>query len=77
MTMPGKDKPWRRARRQLLAWLGLAIPLLSPLRADAAPPAAGLLVVGVVGQGSYGTIKGRLVWGGENVPPPAVLVSAG
>ena len=31
----------------------------------------------MVGQANYGTIKGRLVWGGEHVPPTEVLVEMG
>jgi hypothetical protein len=76
MTMTVFDKRCRCVRVQLLVWLSLAVPLL-PLRAEAAAPAGGLLVLGVVGQANYGTIKGRLVWGGEKIPPPEVLAAIG
>ena len=33
--------------------------------------------LGSVGQAADGTIKGRLVWGGANVPPPVELVAKG
>jgi hypothetical protein len=42
--------------------------------------AAALIVVGAVearAQGSYGTIKGRLVWGGSDIPPAKNLVEVG
>jgi plastocyanin len=58
-------------------WIGLAIPLVCPFVAQAAPPAAGLLVLGAVGQTDYGTIKGRLVWGGATVPPMTFEVEKG
>ncbi len=31
----------------------------------------------MVGQANCGTIKGRLVWGGDNVPPAVVLEKQG
>jgi hypothetical protein len=77
MTMTANDKPCRRARWELLVSLSLAVPLLSPIRAQAAPRAANLLVLGVVGQANYGTIKGRLVWGGDQIPPTKVLAALG
>ena len=33
--------------------------------------------MGVVGQANDGTIKGRLIWGGDNVPPVVDLVAKG
>jgi hypothetical protein len=36
-----------------------------------------LVALEVGGQGEYGTIKGRLVWGGDAVPPAKVEVEAG
>jgi hypothetical protein len=35
------------------------------------------LLAGPIGEGEYGTIKGRLVWGGANPPPPITLVEKG
>jgi hypothetical protein len=77
MIITGNEKPCWRARWQLVVSLGLAVPILSPRSAEAAPPTAGLVVFGVVGQANCGTIKGRLVWGGDNVPAPVVLVNKG
>ena len=37
----------------------------------------GATAVGLVGQGQYGTIKGRLVWGGDQLPPVKVLAEKG
>src|SRR4051812_24854136 len=45
--------------------------------AMAATLPTGLLVSGAVAQGEYGTIKGRLVWGGSEVPPARNLVDKG
>jgi hypothetical protein len=55
--------------------LGLALGL--PIPAAAAPPTVGLVAASLLGQGPFGTIKGRLVWGDDNVPPPVVLEAAG
>src|SRR3954449_7895745 len=50
---------------------------------DAPPTAAGASwPVGIVGaalpgQGDFGTIKGRLTWGGGVIPPARVLVGVG
>jgi plastocyanin len=49
----------------LALFLGLGSPATSTLQA--APPV----------QGAYGTIKGRLVWGGASAPEPAPLVKKG
>jgi hypothetical protein len=43
----------------------------------AAPPSGGLLAALAVAQGQTGTIKGRLVWGDDNVPDPKVEVEKG
>jgi hypothetical protein len=45
--------------------------------AAAAPPAAVLLAAGTVGQAGYGTIKGRLVWGGDKPPDVRILAEKG
>ena len=67
-----------RARRWLrYVSIGLAIPLFCPLFAQAAPPLGAVLASAAVGQGSYGTIKGRLVWGGDTAPPAEDLVAKG
>jgi hypothetical protein len=75
--MTGQNTRPTIVRSMSLAWLGLAVPLLAPHRAQATPPTAGLVVFGVVGQANYGTIKGRLVWGGDNVPSAVALVEKG
>ena len=77
INISGNDKPWRRNRRQLSISLGLAIALVLSSGAQAAPLSAALLAAGVVGQANYGTIKGRLVWGGEQIPPTRVLEAIG
>lgn len=67
----------RGHRVLLLTILGVSAGLLLPTAATAAPPVAGSLAVGAIGQGAYGTIKGRLVWGGDQVPPVDVLREKG
>jgi hypothetical protein len=76
MTMTGYNKAGRRARRETLFLLALVVPLFSPV-AKAASPVAGVLAVAMVGQAADGTIKGRLVWGGDKVPPVVDLVAMG
>ena len=64
-------------RRPALAIAGLTIGLLSPAGAHASPPFAASLMAGPIGQAEYGTVKGRLVWGGDQVPPVRVLEQKG
>ncbi|MGE3821724.1 MAG: hypothetical protein AB7I30_20115 [Isosphaeraceae bacterium] len=45
--------------------------------AQAAAPPVALLASSLTTQGGYGTIKGRLVWGGEQAPAPTILVAKG
>jgi len=61
----------------LLNGLGLAVALIFSVPAAAGPPTAGMLSAGLVGQAQYGTIKGRLVWGGPEAPPARVDVEQG
>jgi len=64
-------------RSKHLVWFFWAVLLIFPHPGEASPPAAGLLAAGLVGQAQSGTIKGRLVWGDENIPPAKVLVEKG
>jgi hypothetical protein len=63
MTMTVNNRPCRCARWQLLVSFSLAILIL--------------LVLGVVGQANLGTIKGRLIWGGDSAAPAVDLVEKG
>jgi hypothetical protein len=56
---------------------GLALALGLPIHATAAPPTIGVLAASLLSQGPYGTIKGRLVWGEDAIPPKVVLQEAG
>jgi len=62
---------------------GLALALILAIaprpsdRAGAAPPAAASVTASLLGQIEHGTIRGRLVWGGEDAPAPKVLVPIG
>ncbi len=68
----------RRGDRGLfLTTAALAACLAVPPGAGAAPPISASIACGVVGQSEYGTIKGRLVWGGDQVPPVKVLEDKG
>jgi hypothetical protein len=67
----------RGGRGPLLAIAALAASLTLPAGAHAAPPILPLIAGGVVGQEEFGTIKGRLVWGGDEVPPVKVLEEVG
>jgi hypothetical protein len=50
---------------------------MSPSRASASPPTGAILAASLLGQNEYGTIKGRLVWGGAELPTPKILVALG
>ncbi len=62
---------------KILLGLGLALWCAAAVPAVAAPDAGVVLAAGTVGQAGYGTVKGRLVWGGDTVPPPKVLEEQG
>jgi hypothetical protein len=76
-TMTEIGKLYRIIARRVFVALALAFPLVSFPCAQGAPQAAGLLVLGAVGQANEGTIKGRLVWGGETVPPVVDAIAKG
>ncbi len=57
--------------------LGLALLSMGPRPTWAANPPAGALAACTSAQAAYGTIKGRLVWGGSEVPAPRVMVEQG
>ncbi|QEH36866.1 hypothetical protein OJF2_54510 [Aquisphaera giovannonii] len=59
------------------ALLAMASFVVAAYPAVAATPAAGLLASSMPAQSEYGTIKGRLVWGGSEVPPEKNLVEKG
>ena len=66
----------RQGRRPAL-WPGLALVLVVAFPAPAAPPLSGSIAAAATAEAEYGTIKGRLVWGGEEVPAPKVLQEVG
>jgi hypothetical protein len=69
---------WRTiGRLAFLNGLGLAVALAFSVPATAGAPVAGIVAAGLVGQGQFGTIKGRLVWGGAELPPVKVDVEQG
>jgi hypothetical protein len=59
------------------AAFGLFLLVVGPLSATAANLPVGSLGMTLTAQGEYGSIKGRLVWGGSDVPPARVLVEKG
>lgn len=67
-----------RGRR--IPYLALVIPavaLIATPRSSASPAIPASIAMAAVGQGEYGTIKGRLVWGGDQIPPIRVLCEKG
>ncbi len=60
-----------------LALAASAICLVPTGHTAAAPPVPAATLGAVVGQSQFGTIKGRLVWGGDQVPPVRVLEEKG
>ncbi len=57
---------------------GLALGLLMSVGSAASGAGfAGTLAASAVGQGAYGSLKGRLVWGGDTIPPIATLIEKG
>ncbi len=75
--MRWQDRRFALVRSKNLVWVSWAVLLIFPHPAEASPPATGLLATCLVGQAQTGTIKGRLVWGDENIPPVKVLVEKG
>jgi hypothetical protein len=57
--------------------LGLALMAAGPAVSMAANIPVCSLSMALAAQGDFGTIKGRLVWGGSEVPPVATLVEKG
>ncbi|MGP0062352.1 MAG: carboxypeptidase regulatory-like domain-containing protein [Isosphaeraceae bacterium] len=57
--------------------LGLIVAMIAPDRATAAPPVSVAMSASLLGQGQFGTIKGRLVWGGDQAPEPKILEAVG
>jgi hypothetical protein len=60
-----------------LLCLGLALTLMTAGRVSAATLPSATLGASLLGQGEYGTITGRLVWGGDEAPAPKVLEPLG
>ena len=67
----------RDGRGPFLAIAALAIGLVWPAGSNASPPLSATLMGGVLGQSQYGTVKGRLVWDGDVIPPVKVLEEKG
>jgi hypothetical protein len=61
----------------IVAALALAVVLAVPSLLCAGQTPVGATATLVVGQAGFGTVKGRLVWGGDAVPPVKVLVAKG
>jgi len=67
----------RSGRACLLGCLTLIIPLCLPLPGQAVALPVATLTTPLTGQAPFGSIKGRLVWGGEEIPPVKVLAAKG
>lgn len=66
----------KKARTGLAALAVAGTVLVATTPASAAVPVA-TLASGMVGQAGFGTIKGRLVYGGDQVPPAKPLIKVG
>ena len=64
-------------RIRVTAILSLAVVFFAATPASAALPSPATLALGTVGQQGFGTIKGKLVWGGDTAPEPKVLRATG
>jgi hypothetical protein len=71
------DGRFARERSRYVIGLVCAILLLIPRPGTAAGPAPGLLAACLAGQTQTGSIKGRLVWRDEKIPPAKVDVEMG
>lgn len=60
-----------------LGWVSLAGSVLSPAAISEAAVSPSSPSNPTPIQGGFGTIKGRLVWGGTQIPTPAILVKKG
>ncbi len=60
-----------------LGALSLLLMAVGARSANAANLPVGSMAATLLAQGEYGTIKGRLVWGGSDVPPARVLIEKG
>jgi hypothetical protein len=75
MNLDNSSSRWPRTVRALVSTL--VVLGLSSTLADAAAPPVGPLAASLIAQSEYGTIKGRLIWGGSEVPKPMVLQEKG
>ncbi len=60
-----------------LSIAALAVALSLPAAANAAPPISAILGSELAAQAETGTIKGRLVWGGAEIPKVKMLEEKG
>jgi len=77
--MAARGTPRRFSVQRASFALGLVLVIASRYsdQADAAPPSSTLIAASLLGQAEFGTIKGRLVWGGDDAPAPKVLQPMG
>ena len=73
-SLPTSDQPLRTATAATLTVLCLLSALAVPSRAEV--PVA-TLAAAFAGQSNFGTIKGKLVWGGPEAPATRTLVEKG
>jgi hypothetical protein len=75
--LTSSTKPHPAARLVAGAALCAAVLLGFADRGSAAPPPFAVAALGAIGQAGDGSIKGRLVWGGDSIPPVVDLVAKG
>ena len=79
MTKLRKFVSYQKVRVALsFAVIGMASSLLTPPASHAVPiPVTPFALIATGEGGEYGTIKGRLIWGGAEVPKPVVVQEKG
>jgi hypothetical protein len=77
MTAKGTPRRFSVQRASFALGLVLVIATRYSDQTDAEPPSSTLVPANILGQAEFGTIKGRVIWGGEEAPAPKVLVPMG
>lgn len=77
MKQPKRSPHFASPTVRLAIGLGLTVALFFRGQASAMTPVSAVIAASLTGQNEYGTIKGRLVWGGDAAPAPDVLQPVG
>ena len=77
MTQPGNNHRVDHWPTRILLGLSLTMTFMIPSSVSASVLPSATFAVNLVGQEEFGTIKGRLVWGGDTIPAPKILEPLG